>query len=164
MDEQVVKYREAKIMEPIYRMYKVIEEEDVLKAQTLMSVTMQYIIEHYSGKPLRPADVQQILRAVLLREDDGKYYALYVHNELQVKVAEWLTLLCVDLPVTLEQLGDMVNRFADELNGQDYITLKSSGVIGILKEIAADVNLLLLERLTLNESIYLTELQTFLVQ
>ena len=120
MDEQVVKYREAKIMEPIYRMYKVIEEEDVLKAQTLMSVTMQYIIEHYSGKPLRPADVQQILRAVLLREDDGKYYALYVHNELQVKVAEWLTLLCVDLPVTLEQLGDMVNRFADELNGQDY--------------------------------------------
>ena len=164
MDEQVVKYREAKIMEPIYRMYKVIEEEDVLKAQTLMSVTMQYIIEHYSGKPLRPADVQQILRAVLLREDDGKYYALYVHNELQVKVAEWLTLLCVDLPVTLEQLGDMVNRFADELNGQDYITLKSSGVIGILKEIAADVNLLLLERLTLNETIYLTELQTFLVQ
>ena len=164
MDEQVVKYREAKIMEPIYRMYKVIEEEDVLKAQTLMSVTMQYIIEHYSGKPLRPADVQQILRAVLLREDDGKYYALYVHNELQVKVAEWLTLLCVDLPVTLEQLGDMVNRFADELNGKDYITLKASGVIGILKEIAADVNLLLLERLTLNESIYLTELQTFLVQ
>lgn len=164
MDEQVVKYREAKIMEPIYRMYKVIEEEDVLKAQTLMSVTMQYIIEHYSGKPLRPADVQQILRAVLLREDDGKYYALYVHNELQVKVAEWLTLLCVDLPVTLEQLGDMVNHFADELNGQDYITLKASGVIEILKEIAADVNLLLLERLTLNESIYLTELQTFLVQ
>ena len=87
-----------------------------------------------------------------------------VHNELQVKVAEWLTLLCVDLPVTLEQLGDMVNRFADELNGQDYITLKASGVIGMLKEIAADVNLLLLERLTLNESIYLTELQTFLVQ
>ena len=164
MDEQVVKYREAKIMEPIYRMYKVIEEEDVLKAQTLMSVTMQYIIEHYSGKPLRPADVQQILRAVLLREDDGKYYALYVHNELQVKVAEWLTLLCVDLPVTLEQLGDMVNLFADELNGQDYITLKASGEIEILKEIAADVNLLLLERLTLNESIYLTELQTFLVQ
>ena len=164
MDEQVVKYREAKIMEPIYRMYKVIEEEDVLKAQTLMFVTMQYIIEHYSGKPLRPADVQQILRAVLLREDDGKYYALYVHNELQVKVAEWLTLLCVDLPVTLEQLGDMVNRFADELNGQDYITLKASDVIGMLKEIAADVNLLLLERLTLNESIYLTELQTFLVQ
>lgn len=164
MDEQVVKYREAKIMEPIYRMYKVIEEEDVLKAQTLMSVTMQYIIEHYSGKPLRPADVQQILRAVLLREDDGKYYALYVHNELQVKVAEWLTLLCVDLSVTLEQLGDMVNRFADELNGQDYITLKASDVIGMLKEIAADVNLLLLERLTLNESIYLTELQTFLVQ
>jgi len=164
MDEQVQKYREAKIMEPIYRMYKVIEQEDILKAQTLMSVTMQYIIEHYSGKPLRPADVQQILRAVLLREEDGKYYALYVHNELQVKTAEWLTLLCVDLPVTLEQLGSMADRFAEKLNGQDYIALKAVDVIGMLKEIAAEVDPLLLERLTLNESIYLAELQTFLVQ
>ena len=44
MDEQVLKYREAKLMEPIYRMYKVIEQTDALKAQTLMSVAMQYII------------------------------------------------------------------------------------------------------------------------
>ena len=64
MDEQVVRYREAKLMEPIYRMFKVIEETDVLKAQTFMSVTMQYIIEHYSGRNLTPADVQAILRAV----------------------------------------------------------------------------------------------------
>ncbi len=164
MDEQVLKYREAKIMEPIYRMYKVIEQEDVLKAQTLMSVTMQYIIEHYSGKPLRPADVQAILRAVLLREEDGKYYALYVYNELQVKTAEWLTLLSVDLPITLEQLGGMADSFAEKLAGQDYITLKASDVIDMLKEIASSVDALLLERLTLNEAIYLTELKTFLVQ
>ena len=28
MDEQVLRYREAKLMEPIYRMFKVIEQED----------------------------------------------------------------------------------------------------------------------------------------
>lgn len=164
MDEQVLKYREAKLMEPIYRMYKVIEQEDVLKAQTLLSVTMQYIIEHYSGKPLSPADVQQILRAVLLHEEDGKYYALYVYNELQVKTAEWLTLLSVDLPITLEQLGGMADRFAEKLSGQDYITLNSVDVLTMLKEIAGDVDELLLERLSLNEAVYLAELQTFLVQ
>lgn len=164
MDEQVLKYREAKLMEPIYRMYKVIEQEDVLKAQTLLSVTMQYIIEHYSGKPLSPADVQQILRAVLLHEEDGKYYALYVYNELQVKTAEWLTLLSVDLPITLEQLGGMADRFAEKLTGQDYITLNSVDVLTMLKEIAGDVDELLLERLSLNEAVYLAELQTFLVQ
>ena len=54
MDEQVLKYREAKLMEPIYRMYKVIEQTDALKAQTLMSVAMQYIIEHFRGKSLQP--------------------------------------------------------------------------------------------------------------
>ncbi len=164
MDEQVLKYREAKIMEPIYRMYKVIEQEDILKAQTLISVTMQYIIEHYSGQPLRPADVQQVLRAVLLHEEDGKYYALYVHNELQVHVAQWLTILSVDLPVTLEQLGGMADAFAERLQGQDYITLTANDVITILKEIAGGVDELLLERIVLNEPIYLAELKTFLVQ
>ncbi len=164
MDEQVLKYREAKIMEPIYRMYKVIEQEDILKAQTLISVTMQYIIEHYSGQPLRPADVQQVLRAVLLHEEDGKYYALYVHNELQVQVAQWLTILSVDLPVTLEQLGAMADAFAEQLRGQDYIALTANDVIAILKEIAGGVDGLLLERIVLNEPIYLAELKTFLVQ
>lgn len=164
MDEQILKYREAKIMEPIYRMFKVIEPEDTLKAQTLMSVTMQYIIEHYTGKPLHPTDVQQILRAVLLHEEDGKYYAMYVHNELQVKTAEWLTLLSVDLPVTLEQLGEMADAFAKRLEGQDYITLKAEDVILMLKQIASNVDTLLVERLTLNEGIYLAQLQAFLVQ
>lgn len=164
MDEQVLKYREAKIMEPIYRMYKVIEQEDVLKAQTLMSVAMQYIIEHFTGKPLSPADVQQVLRAVLLHEDDGKYYAMYVYNELQVKTAEWLTLLSVDLPITLEQLGGMADSLADRLQGQDYITLQAADVTAMLKEIAGAVDATLQERLTLNETIYLAELKTFLVQ
>ena len=84
MDEQVLRYREAKLMEPIYRMFKVIEQEDVQKAQMLMAVAMQYMIEHYSGQNLQPVDVQQLLRAVLLHEKDGHYYALYVLSLIHI--------------------------------------------------------------------------------
>ncbi len=164
MDEQVLRYREAKLMEPIYRMFKVIEQEDVLKAQTLMAVVMQYIIEHYSGKNLTPDEVQQILRAVLLQQEDGKYYALYVFNELQVKAAGWLTLLAVDCPVTLDMLRDMADQFAQELQGKDYITLTAEEVLTILEQIIAPVDQLVLERLRLNRDVYLAELRTFLVQ
>ncbi len=164
MDEQVLRYREAKLMEPIYRMFKVIEQEDVLKAQTLMAVTMQYIIEHYSGKNLTPADVQHILRAVLLKEEDGRYYAMYVYNEIQVKAAGWLTLLAVDCPVTLEALGNMADHLAQALQGKDYITLTAEDVLHMLEQIVAPVDDVVLERLRLNKEIYLAELRTFLVQ
>lgn len=164
MDEQVLRYREAKLMEPIYRMFKVIEQEDVLKAQTLMAVTMQYIIEHYSGKNLTPADVQHILRAVLLKEEDGRYYAMYVYNEIQVKAAGWLTLLAVDCPVTLEVLGNMADQLAQALQGKDYITLTAEDVLHMLEQIVAPVDDVVLERLRLNKEIYLAELRTFLVQ
>lgn len=164
MDEQVLRYREAKLMEPIYRMFKVIEQEDVLKAQTLMSVTMQYIIEHYSGKNLTPADVQQILRAVLLKEDDGRYYAMYVYNEIQVKAAGWLTILAVDCPVTLEALGAMADQLAEELQKKDFITLTAAETLDLLEQIVAPVDEVVLERLHLNRDRYLAELRTFLVQ
>ncbi len=164
MDEQVLRYREAKLMEPIYRMFKVIEQEDVLKAQTFLSVTMQYIIEHYSGKNLTPADVQQILRAVLLNEEDGRYYAMYVYNEIQVKAAGWLTILAVDCPVTLEALGNMADQLAQELQKKDFITLSAEDVMDLLEQITEPVDDVVLERLRLNRSHYLTELRTFLVQ
>ncbi|MBE6112794.1 MAG: hypothetical protein E7195_07280 [Peptococcaceae bacterium] len=164
MDEQVLRYREAKLMEPIYRMFKVIEQEDVLKAQTLMSVTMQYIIEHYSGKNLTPADVQQILRAVLLKEEDGRYYAMYVYNEIQVKAAGWLTILAVDCPVTLEALGAMADKLAEELQKKDFITLTAAEVMNLLEQIVMPVDDVVLERLQLNRERYLAELRTFLVQ
>lgn len=164
MDEQVLRYREAKLMEPIYRMFKVIEQEDVLKAQTLMSVTMQYIIEHYSGKNLTPADVQQILRAVLLKEEDGRYYAMYVYNEIQVKAAGWLTILAVDCPVTLEALGAMADKLAEELQKKDFITLTAAEVMDLLEQIVMPVDDVVLERLQLNRERYLAELRTFLVQ
>ena len=164
MDEQVLRYREAKLMEPIYRMFKVIEQEDVLKAQTLMSVVMQYIIEHFSGKNLTPADVQQILRAVLLNEEDGRYYAMYVYNEIQVKTAGWLTVLAVDCPVTLEALGGMAEQMAEALKEKDFITLGAAEVLDLLEQIAEAVDGVLLERLQLNRQLYLAELKTFLVQ
>lgn len=164
MDEQVLRYREAKLMEPIYRMFKVIEQEDVLKVQTLMSVTMQYIIEHYSGKNLTPADVQQILRAVLLKEDDGRYYAMYVYNEIQVKAAGWLTILAVDCPVTLEALGAMADQLAEELQKKDFISLTAAEVMDLLEQIVMPVDEVVLERMRLNRERYLAELRTFLVQ
>ena len=164
MDEQVLRYREAKLMEPIYRMYKVIEQTDTVKAQTLMSVAMQYIIEHFRGKNLQPKDVQQILRAVLLQEESGHYYALYVNNEIQVKAAEWLTLLAVDRPVTLELLGKMADALAQKIEGRDFIKLSAEDVFIMLEQIVAPVDEIVLERLYLNKENYLAELRTFLVQ
>ena len=163
MDEQALRYGEAKLMEPIYRMFKVIEQEDVLKAQTLMAVTMQYIVEHYSGKNLQPADVQQILRAVLLKEEDGRYYAMYAFNEIQVKAANWLTLLAVDRPITLELLSSMADQLAERLQGRDYIQLTAEEVVALLEEVVALVDDVVLQRLKLNKARYLAELKTFLV-
>ena len=163
MDEQALRYGEAKLMEPIYRMFKVIEQEDVLKAQTLMAVTMQYIVEHYSGKNLQPADVQQILRAVLLKEEDGRYYAMYAFNEIHVKAANWLTLLAVDRPITLELLSSMADQLAERLQGRDYIQLTAEEVVALLEEVVAPVDDVVLQRLKLNKARYLAELKTFLV-
>lgn len=164
MEEQVLNYGTARLMEPIYRMYKVIEQEDDLKAKTLMAVVMQYITDHFSGKVLTPADVQHILRAVLLHEEDGRYYAMYAYNEIQVKAAGWLTLLAVDLPVTLEMLGQMAEDLAQALQGKDFITLSAEDVLVKLGKIAGGVDDVLLERLKLNQETYLAELRTFLVQ
>lgn len=164
MDEQVLKYGESKLIEPIYRMFKVIAQEDTQKAQTLMAVAMQYITEHYSGKVVQPADIQQILRAVLLHEEDGKYYAMYVLNEIQVKAAGWLTLLAIDRPVTLEMLGDMANQLTEALYGKNCITLSADEVIALIERISGGFDTVLLERLQLNKEVYLAELRTFLVQ
>lgn len=164
MDDQILQYGEAKVLEPLYRMYKVIASFDMEKAQTLLAVATQYIINHYRGAVLRPADVQQILRAVLLQEADGQYYARYVYNEIQVKAAEWLTILAADLTVTLEKLGEMMNQLAEGLQERDYIKLAATDVLQLLKQVIMPVDTVLLERFQLNEERYLTELRTFLVQ
>ena len=164
MNEQELRYREARLMEPIYRMFKVLEQQDLLKAQTLMAVVTQYITDHYSGKPLTPADVQEVIRAVLLHEEDGKYYAMYILNEIQVKVAGWLTLLAVDRPIVLEELGNMVELLASDLQGKNCVKLSADDVLSSLRRIVSEKDEVLLERIDLNKEIYLSELNTFLVQ
>ena len=164
MNEQAMRYREAKVMEPIYRMYKVVEQQDDIKAKTLMAVTMQYIIEHYSGKNLQPADVQNVLRAVLLREQDGQWYAVYAFNEIQVKVMGWLTILAADLPITLETLGEISGQLASGLQGKDFIRLSAEDVYRFVEQLVEPVDMALLNRYQLNRETYLSELKTFLVQ
>lgn len=85
-------------------------------------------------------------------------------NEIQVKAAGWLTLLAVDLPVTLEMLGKMADELAQALQGKDYITLSAEDVLVKLAKIVGSVDNVLLERLQLNQETYLAELRTFLVQ
>ena len=164
MDEQARQYQEAKLMEPIYRMYKVIEEKDRLKAQTLIALVMQYITDQYAGTILQPADVQTILRAMLLREEDGSYYAMYAFNDVQVKVAGWLTLLAVDRPITLEALGNLMERFAMVLQKKDFIQLSAEDVLRELERLIQPMDSIVFERIQLNRQNYLTELRTFLVR
>ena len=149
-------------MEPIYRMYKVIAEKDELKAQTFIAVVTQYISEHYKGLQITPYDVQNVIRAVLLHEEDGKYYAMYVFNEIQVKTAEWLTILAADLPITLDDLGSMADQIAAALEDEVCVQLSSETVVEWMEQIAGNINGELLERIQMNRTIYLRELDAFL--
>ncbi len=162
-DAQALRYGEAKIMEPLYRMYKVLAPYDAQKAQTLLAVATQYIVEHYRGRTLRPAEVQQLLRSLLLQESDGSYYAAYACNELQVAAAEWLTLSAADLPITLEQLGKLAEDFARSLEGQDFIRLTAEDALQRLENLAAEMDPTLAERLRLNRAHYLAQLRNFLL-
>ena len=89
---------------------------------------------------------------------------MYVYNEIQVKAAGWLTILAVDCPVTLETLGAMADKLAEELQKKDFITLTAAEVMELLEQIVMPVDAVVLERLQLNRERYLTELRTFLVQ
>ena len=85
-------------------------------------------------------------------------------NEIQVKAANWLTLLVIDRPITLEMLGNMADQLAQALQGKDAINLSAEDVVDLLEQIVAPVDTVLLERLRLNRESYLAELRTFLVQ
>ena len=160
MQEQL--YRETKLMEPILRMHKLIAGEDDLKADTLLAVVVQYITDHYQGQVLTAADVQKIIRAVLLREKDGKYFAMYLRNELQVKLIGWLMLLAADLPVTLEQLGDLSADFDAKLAEQICLSLTSEQVLAMAYTLVEDLEPELGVRMKLNEAYYLAELDILL--
>ena len=114
MSEDILADRQAaRIVEPIYRMHKVVQQKDGDDARTLMALCVQYITENSVGECLTDADVQSIVRRALLYYKNGCYYADYIFNELEVKVANWLTLMAADRPVTLEQLGGAADRLAD---------------------------------------------------
>ena len=164
MDQQTEITFEARIMEPIYRMVKIVAQDDPEKAQTLMAVTVQYMTDHWMGKSITPIDVQKLLRAVLLFEDDGKYYAPYVYNELQVKIAGWLTLMAIDRPVTLGDLGSIADRVADQLAMRDCTELTSHDVLTMVKEKVAAIDEIVLERIILNEENWRSELDSILMK
>lgn len=163
MEEEILRYREAKLMEPIYRMYKVISEKDELKAQTFMAVVVQYVTEQYKDVRITPADVQNLIRAVLLHDDDGIYYSMYAYNEIQVKTAEWITILAADLPITLDDLGNMANQIAEGLKGQVIVNFSPEDVVGLMEKVASEFDVTLLGRIQLNREIYTRELGSFLV-
>lgn len=163
MEQQEQIYRETKLMEPIFRMHNIVAEVDDLKAKTLLAVTVQYITDHYQGQVLRPEDIQKILQAVLLREEDGRYFALYLRNELQVKLMNWLLLLAADLPITLEQLGDVSAAFDSRLEQQPCLTLSGETVLEMARELVEPLDSVLWERMELNRAFYLAELQMLLL-
>lgn len=115
MDEQLLNLGTAKIMEPIYRMQKIIAQQDEIDAKTVLALCVQYITDNFQGSVLTVKDVQNIIQKALLHYKNGQYYSAYIANELQVMVAGWLTLLAADRPVTLEQLSKAVDNLANQL-------------------------------------------------
>lgn len=153
---------EAKVMEPIYRMVKLIAQEDKEQAKMAMALAVQYISEHYLGKVLTQKDVQDILRAVLLFHNEGKYYASYLLNELQVKVAGWLTLMAIDRPITLGELSELVEALAQGLRGKNILLLSAQEVLNAIKEQLKAIDEVVYERILLNEACFKEELEIIL--
>lgn len=154
----------ARIVEPIYRMNKVVQQKNGDDARTLMALCVQYITENSVGECLTDADVQMIVRRALLYYKNGCYYADYIYNELQVKVANWLTLMATDRPVTLEQLGGSADRLAELLTDRSAADLSVQDVLEMVKELTADLDDIVYQRLLLNEEIFSKELAALLVK
>ena len=165
MNEQMWADRQAaRIMEPIYRMNKVVQQKDGDDARTLLALCVQYITENGVGQCLNDAWVQQIVRQALLYYKNGCYYADYIFNELQVKVANWLTVMAVDRPVTLEQLSAVADQLAALLAEKNAADLACSEVLEMVKGLLADLDRVVYERLLLNEETFAKELASLLVK
>ena len=165
MSEDILADRQvARIMEPIYRMNKVVQQKDGDDARTLMALCVQYITENSVGECLTDTDVQMIVRRALLYYKNGCYYTDYIYNELQVKVANWLTLMAADRPVTLEQLGGSADRLAELLTDRSAVDLSVQDVLAMVKGLTADLDDIVYQRLLLNEEIFSKELAALLVK
>ena len=165
MSEDILADRQAaRIVEPIYRMHKVVQQKDGDDARTLMALCVQYITENSVGECLTDADVQSIVRRALLYYKNGCYYADYIFNERDVKVANWRTLLAGDRPVTLEQLGGAADRLADFLADKNAGELSVQDVLDRVKDLTADLDDIVYQRLLLNEAVFSKELAALLVK
>ena len=92
---------------------------------------------------------------------DGFYYSKYLANELQVNVAQWVTVLAADLPLTLGEIGGIADKLAVWLEDKDALSLMATEVLSWFKETCA-FNQELEERIKINENYYLDELQLLL--
>ena len=154
-------FDEAHLLEPIYRMIKVVQNHDDKDAKITASLAVQYISDHYKDKALTRAIIQEVLRAVLVYYKDGFYYSKYLANELQVNVAQWVTVLAADLPLTLGEIGGIADKLAVWLEDKDALSLMATEVLSWFKETCA-FNQELEERIKINENYYLDELQLLL--
>ena len=163
-DDILADHQAARIMEPIYRMNKVVQQKDEDGARTLLALRVQYITENSVGQCLSDAQVQSIVRKALLYHKNGCYYADYIYNELQVKVANWLTLMAVDRPVTLGELGTTADQLAALLADRNAGDLTVSEVLTMVKSLVEPLDEVVYERLLLNETTFANELATLLVR
>lgn len=154
-------FGEAHLLEPIYRMIKVVQNYDDKDAKVTASLAVQYISDNYKDKVLGRAEVQEILRGVLVYYKNGVYYSRYLANELQVEIAQWVTVLAADLPLTLGEIGSIADTLAVWLEDKDALELKGAEVLHWFKEMCA-FNEELSQRVEINEQYYLNELELLL--
>ena len=154
-------FGEAHLLEPIYRMIKIVQNYDDKDAKVTASLAVQYISDHYKDGALGRAEVQEILRGVLVYYKNGLYYSKYLANELQVEIAQWVTVLAADLPLTLGEIGAIADNLAVWLEDKDALELKGAEVLHWFKETCA-FNEELAQRVEINEQYYLNELELLL--
>lgn len=154
-------FGEAHLLEPIYRMIKVVQNYDDKDAKVVASLAVQYISDNYKDKALSRMDVQEILRMVLVYYKEGFYYSRYLANELQVATAQWVTVLAADLPLTIGQIGQVADDLAKWLEDKDALELKAAEVLSWFKE-ACGFDPEMKKRIEINERYYLDELMLLL--
>ena len=153
---------EARLMEPVYRMIKIVQNEDDNDAKIVASLAVQYLTDNYKDA-LSRQNIQDTLRKVLVYYKNGYYYSQYLKNELQVFIAQYLTILAADLPVKIGEIGDLAERFDAWLKDKDALRLKSAEVLEwFLNECAFEAELH--RRAMLNKKYYLKELTELIGQ
>lgn len=162
-EERLSDRQAARIMEPIYRMHKIVQQKDETDARTLLALCVQYITENSLGQCLSDAMVQDIVRKALLYHKNGCYYADYIFNELQVKAANWLTLMAIDRPITLETLGNLADDLTKRLSGCNAYDLTVADFMALVKNWLTDVDDIVCQRFLLNEAVFAKEVAALLV-